>query len=190
MKKKLPAEKDALLNSGQSAGTKIKHHAQFIYFGHQYHKLDNAQKGSISNGLNSILDLTNHNSGSNDQRSLFTKEELLTLNNKWNKAKKWYSLEDDIQREMKEIEILARKDMRTAYTKTLSYQIKYALTDKEACFEVYASVLKILFKKKDILNLSKPQFTEADYVINVWSNIFQSVFEDSANDLFCKWLEY
>jgi hypothetical protein len=54
MEKKLPDEKDAILKSGQSTGTKIKHHAQDLYFGKQYHKLDNVQKGSISNGFNSI----------------------------------------------------------------------------------------------------------------------------------------
>ncbi len=40
MEKKLPAEKGAILKSGQSTGTKIKHHAQDLYFEKQYHTLD------------------------------------------------------------------------------------------------------------------------------------------------------
>lgn len=82
---KLPAEKDAILKSGQSTGTKIKHHAQDLYFGKQYHKLDNVRKDSISNGFNSILDLTNNSRERNGQRSLFTNEEWLKLSSKWNK---------------------------------------------------------------------------------------------------------
>ncbi|CAO3646502.1 unnamed protein product [Mucor hiemalis] len=180
--KKLPAEKDAILKSGQSTGTKIKHRAQNLYFGNQYHKLDNVQKGSISNGFNSILDLTNNSPERNSQRSVFTNEEWLKLNSIWNKLKNWDQLDDDVQRMLKTIENLAVYDLNKAYVKTLSYQTKYALTENEVYFEVYACVLKILYKKKKILSSSSnTKFTEADYVINVWSKIFQFLFDDSAN---------
>lgn len=138
--KKLPAEKDAILKSGQSTGTKIKHHAQDLYFGKQYHKLDNVQKDSISNGFNSILDLTNNRPEGNGQRSLFTNEEWLKFNSKWNKQKNWDQLDDDVQRMLKTIENLAVNDLKKAYVKTLSYQTKYALTENEVYFEVYACV--------------------------------------------------
>ncbi|CEP11461.1 hypothetical protein [Parasitella parasitica] len=139
-KKKLPAEKDAILKSGQSTGTIIKHHAQDLYFGKQYHKLDNVQKDSISNGFNSILDLTNNSPERNGQRSLFTNEEWLKLNKKWNKQKNWDQLDDDVQRMLKKIENLAVYDLKKAYVKTLSYQTEYALTENEVYFEVYACV--------------------------------------------------
>ncbi|KAL7330106.1 hypothetical protein PS15p_205093 [Mucor circinelloides] len=51
--------------------------------------------------------------------------------------------------------------------------------------------LKTLYKKKEVLSSpSSTKFTEADYAINVWSKMFQSVFDDSANNLFCKWFEF
>lgn len=138
--KKLPTEKDAILKSGQSTGTKIKHHAQDLYFGKQYYKLDNIQKDSISNGFNSILDLTNNRPERNGQRSLFTNEEWLKLNSKWNKQKSWDQLDDDVQRMLKTIENLAVNDLNKAYVETLSCQTKYALTENEVYFEVYACV--------------------------------------------------
>ncbi|KAI8635806.1 hypothetical protein BD408DRAFT_438559 [Parasitella parasitica] len=101
--KKLPAEKDAILKSGQSTGTKIEHHAQDLYFGKQYHKPER-----------------------NGQRNLFTKEEWLKLNSKWNKQKNWDQLDDVVQRMLKKIENLALNDLKKAYVKTLSYQSKYA----------------------------------------------------------------
>ncbi|KAL0137644.1 hypothetical protein V8B55DRAFT_1136209 [Mucor lusitanicus] len=93
---------------------------------------------------------------------------------------------------LKTIENLAVNDLKKAYAKTLSYQTKYALTENEVHFEVYACVLlKLLYQKKDILSSpSNTRFTEADCVINVWSKIFQFVLEDSANNLFCKWFEF
>lgn len=135
--KKLPAEKDAILKSGKSTGTLIKHHAQDLYFGKLYHKLNNAEKDSISNGLNSILDLTNNSVDENSQRSLL-EAEWLDLNKKWNKQKNWDRLDDSIQKKLKSIENLACISLKKAYIKALSYQIKYALTDNEAFFEVYA----------------------------------------------------
>lgn len=184
--KKLPAEKDAILKSGQSAGTKIKHHAQDLYFGNQYHKLDNNKKDSISNGFNSILDLTNNSL--NGQRCLFSKEEWENFNAKWNKQKNWDRIDEDVRTKLKTIEDLAVSDVRKAYVKTLTSQTRYALTENEVYFEVYAFMLKTLQKKKKILNSSSnDKFTEADYIINVWSRIFQLVFDDHANSLFCKW---
>ncbi|KAG1146776.1 hypothetical protein G6F37_000181 [Rhizopus arrhizus] len=164
MKKKLPAEKGAILKSGQSTGPKIKHHVQDLYFEKQYHNPERI-----------------------GQRGLFTKEEWLELNSKWNKQKNWYPLDDDVQRMLKTIENLAVNDLKKAYVKTLSYQIKYALTENEAYFEAYTCVLKTLYKKKILSSPSNTKFTEANDVINVWSKIFQFVFEDSANNLFCKW---
>ncbi|KAF1801025.1 hypothetical protein FB192DRAFT_1283307, partial [Mucor lusitanicus] len=76
----------------------------------------------------------------NDQRNLFTNEEWLKLNNKWNKQKNWDQLDDDVQRMLKTIENLAVNDLKKAYAKTLSYQTKYALTENEVHFEVYACV--------------------------------------------------
>jgi hypothetical protein len=41
---------------------------------------------------------------------------------------------------LKTIENLAVNDLKKAYVKTLSYQTKYALTENEVYFEVYACV--------------------------------------------------
>ncbi|CEG76647.1 hypothetical protein RMATCC62417_11510 [Rhizopus microsporus] len=101
---------------------------------------DNAQKGYTSNEFNRILDLANNSPKRNGQRSLFTKEGLLKLNSKWNKQKNWDQLDDDVQRSLKTSENITVKGLKKAYVKTLSYQTKCALTENEACFEVYACV--------------------------------------------------
>ncbi|KAG1417628.1 hypothetical protein G6F58_005424 [Rhizopus delemar] len=185
----MPDEKDKVLEGfNKSIGTAIKQHAHSVYKDNFYHKLNNTQKNSISNGFNSILDLTDNDKEKHSQRGLFTEDEWLELNRLWNKQKKWTPINKDIQKELKYIEQLAVADIKKAYCKCLKYQIEHAMTENETCFEVYALLLKILHDKKALLHSSTTEkFTEGDYVINVWSRIFSDVFEDRKNNLICKW---
>lgn len=55
--------------------------------------------------------------------------------------KEWKPIKDEIQKKkLKQIELLAVDDIQAAYVKCLEFQIKYALSDKEAYFKVYASM--------------------------------------------------
>jgi hypothetical protein len=77
----MPDEKDKVLEGfNKSIGTAIKQHAHSVYKDNFYHKLNNTQKNSISNGFNSILDLTDNDKKKDSQRGLFTEDEWLELN--------------------------------------------------------------------------------------------------------------
>ncbi|CAO3694783.1 unnamed protein product [Rhizopus stolonifer] len=53
---------------------------------------------------------------------------------------------------------------------------------------IFLHRLKILHEKTSILNFaSKEKYTEGDYAIMLWSRIFEAVFNDNEQNLFCKW---
>ncbi|KAI8977166.1 hypothetical protein BDF20DRAFT_820480 [Mycotypha africana] len=113
------------------------------------------------------------------------------MNLLWNKRKVWKPIEDEVQKNLKKIELLAVGDIQAAYVKSLEFQFKHALSVKEAYFEVYTSILKVLHGDRAILSSStSKKFTEQDYVIKVWSRIFSAVFDDRSNNMFCVWGDY
>ncbi|KAI7903430.1 uncharacterized protein BX663DRAFT_411176, partial [Cokeromyces recurvatus] len=76
----------------------------------------------------------------NSQKSAFTKEEWDTINNKWNVKKNWTPLDKQIKSTLKDIEKMAKNNIKEAYKECLYYQRKYAMTEEEIFFEVYASM--------------------------------------------------
>ena len=54
--------------------------------------------------------------------------------------KEWKSIVKGIQKELKCIEQLAVDDVQAAYVRCLEYQMKYALNENEAYFEVYGMI--------------------------------------------------
>ncbi|KAI7897712.1 uncharacterized protein BX663DRAFT_584304 [Cokeromyces recurvatus] len=185
-KKSVPAEKDTISEGfTQSVASIIKERANSIYLDKAYHKLDNASKNTISNGFNSILDLSDNNEGKNSQKSFFTEDQWKTLNDLWNKKKSWKPLPSGISFELKEIETLAKTNIKSAYVKSLEMQAKYAFSENEEYFKVYSSILSTIHHNKNILNLGvkNKMYTEEDYVVNVWSPILsagESVSADSS----------
>ncbi|KAG0168165.1 hypothetical protein DFQ28_000181, partial [Apophysomyces sp. BC1034] len=178
-----PSERDEILNGFlESVGTTIKRQAHEIYMGKCYSKLDQSSKDIISNGFNSILDLTDNK----NQKLPFTVAQWTKLKELWQKKKNWRSLETEISDELKHIEKLADGDIKEAYKTSLAKQIQYAFTPNEAYFKVYSTILSSLNLRKSIYSFSaKNQNTEEDYVIKVWAPIISAVFDDLP--LFCKW---
>lgn len=183
-----------------------KHKANNVYIGKGYHKLDNTPKNTISNEFNSILDLTDNDDHPDSQKSAFTKGEWIAINDRWNVKKNWPPLDNHIKNILKDIEKMANKSIKEAYKECLYYQRKFAMTEEETFLKcmllckylcvfkrcnlqftqfTLTSRSKTINKKQDILQHGNTEFTEEDYVVNVWSKVFSSVFDDG--DLTCKW---
>ncbi|CAO3694771.1 unnamed protein product [Rhizopus stolonifer] len=136
----MPNEKDTILDGFEkSVATMIKKHAQTTYKDNIYHKLYETQKNAISNGFNSIVDLTDNDSNNGSQRNLFTDNQWAKLNCLFNKQKKWTCIDNDIQKKLKIIEKLAKTDLKAAYLACLNSQITYAMTSDEVYFEIMRS---------------------------------------------------
>ncbi|CEG74538.1 hypothetical protein RMATCC62417_12598 [Rhizopus microsporus] len=147
----MPNEKDTILDGFEKSVANM---------------LNDTHKNAISNGFNSIVDLTDNDSNDDSQRNLFTDNQWAELNRLFNKQKQWTSIHNDIQKKLKIIEKLAKTDLKAAYLACLNSQITCAMTSDEVKFEIYAFLLKILHEKTSILNsASKEKFTEGDYVI-------------------------
>ncbi|KAI7903228.1 uncharacterized protein BX663DRAFT_433690, partial [Cokeromyces recurvatus] len=80
----------------------------------------------------------------NSQKSFFTEDWWKTLNDLWNKKKSWKPLPSDISFELKEIETLAKTNIKFAYVKSLEMQAKYAFSENEEYFKVYSSMYVII----------------------------------------------
>ncbi|KAI8058712.1 hypothetical protein BDF21DRAFT_467560 [Thamnidium elegans] len=72
--------------------------------GKKFSELNTLEKITVSNGFNSILDLTDNNDDSVSQKTLFTKEQWEELNNLYNKKIKWNPIDSEIAQELQEIE--------------------------------------------------------------------------------------
>lgn len=141
----MPNEKDTILDDFEkSVANMIKKHAQTTYKDNIYHKLNDTHKNAISNGFNSIVDLTDNDSNDDSQRNLFTDNQWAKLNRLFNKQKQWTSIHNDIQKKLKIIEKLAKTDLKAAYLACLNSQITCAMTSDEVKFEIYAFLCMLL----------------------------------------------
>ncbi|KAG2229673.1 hypothetical protein INT48_008905 [Thamnidium elegans] len=103
--KEFPTEQDKVLpgfNCSTASIIKLKAHNTFM--GKKFSELNTLEKITVSNGFNSILDLTDNNDDSVSQKTLFTKEQWEELNNLYNKKIKWNPIDSEIAQELQEIE--------------------------------------------------------------------------------------
>ncbi|CEI87434.1 hypothetical protein RMCBS344292_01847 [Rhizopus microsporus] len=160
----------------------IKNGAIDKYYNKLYKSLSCSEKNIISNGVNSILDLSDFSS--DGQKKLFTKKEWSDLQQTFNsQTQMWKKLEIDVKQDLKLIEKMAVEDVKQAYIMCLQKQVEHAFTQKEKYFECYAHILKIIQYSASFLfhdNKTK-QLTESDYVNRIWAPIFQSYFRDVPN---------
>lgn len=182
-----PEEKDEKLDGLQSVGTTIKKQSSLHLLNHKYSELDDNEKCIVSNGFNSILDFTDNRKSSN-HKALFTKNQWAMLQQKWLKKIAWKELGGDVVCDLKEIEEAAILDLKTAYALCLQKRAEHAFTEKEKYFEVYSNLMQIMHRNPKVLSSNNNScLTEADYVVKIWSKIFEAVFGDG--DMFCVWDE-
>lgn len=138
------------------------------------------KKVSVCLGLNSIVDISNNDSTTGSQKSLFTEEDWRELKYKvYVDRNNLPMIPVYVERKLKEIESVIMEDIRSAYKKCLEYQAEYAFTDDEAYLEVYAHVIRLIQRGKNVMNIRKAKsVTEEDFVGEVWTPIFASVFND------------
>ncbi|KAG1467619.1 hypothetical protein G6F56_004309 [Rhizopus delemar] len=182
-----PNEQDTILAGFEkSVASMIKYHAHQTHMNKKYSELDNYAKNSVSNGFNSILDLTENNVHPLNQKAIFTDEQWKQLNHAWNKRINWNPISKGFTEELKEIEKLAEFDIREAYKLSLNKQIKYAFTEEESYFKIYSLILSSLNFNSDLFSFNnKKDPMEQDFVVKIWGPIISTIFDDSA--LFTKW---
>lgn len=110
-----PEEK---LDGLQSVGTTIKNKAHRIYLNHKYSELDDNEKSMVSDGFNSILDITDKRKSGN-HKALYTMKQWAMLQEKWLKNIVWKELDRNVVCDLKEMKRWPRwiKGLRTLFTK-------------------------------------------------------------------------
>ncbi|RCH87179.1 hypothetical protein CU098_006789 [Rhizopus stolonifer] len=94
-----PNEQDTILAGFEkSVASMIKYHAHQTHMNKKYSELDNYAKNSVSNGFNSILDLTENNVHPLNQKAIFTDEQWKQLNHAWNKRINWNPIKGKVNK--------------------------------------------------------------------------------------------
>ncbi|CDH49465.1 hypothetical protein RO3G_06604 [Lichtheimia corymbifera JMRC:FSU:9682] len=180
-------ESDGVMLSGMktSAGSIIKTQAARTAKDFTYETLNDEQKNTVCCGLNSIVDLSNNSKDKDSQRSQFTDEAWQELKNRVYVSRTMPSPSPAVEEALKELEKLAKKDIKKAYRLSLTTLADNVFSEDEPYFEIYAHILRLMTRENSILYDDTKKRTEQDYLGQVWTPIFASVFNDTILKL--KW---
>ncbi|KAL7310181.1 hypothetical protein PS15m_009709 [Mucor circinelloides] len=180
-------EADSLLFDGVSVGTTIKkRHSEDALAG-RYEELNNKQKHVASLCLNnSIIDLSDESADL--RRRFFSDKEWAMMKSKYQFSIKrnkqvFKSLFKKINKAMK------NADLDKAYQSARNSESAALNSGKDHIFNIYAHIVNIYRHRRSSLNNSIKDNTERDGLVNLWAEVFESLFPDSQHNVKCRWGE-
>ncbi|KAI8884566.1 hypothetical protein K501DRAFT_271670 [Backusella circina FSU 941] len=176
-------EKDEILFGNTSPGTIIKNYAEKKL--PDYKSLSDKEKLVVGLCANGIIDLSSTDDVS--QKMLFSNDEWNIIATKYSKVQRLRKKED-IEKKLKDInKQLNDLDLNKAYKKARSLECKNLGSPDEFLYAIYAHILKVYRKRKEILNENQTNSTEYDGFAKIWAEIFEDAFGSKSRIL--KWGE-
>lgn len=177
--------RDSLVFAGTSVGTLLKNHGERQL--PKYADLSLKEKHVVGMCLNSTIDLSDETR--DGQRRFFTDDQ-------WKEMNKLYSLNlkhkkyHDYKKKLKGInKMLENLNIDNGYKKAISLEIENLNGEDESLYNIYAHVINIYRKRREALLNHKKTSTELDSLVKFWSGIFESLFPENKDHIYCKWGE-
>ncbi|KAI9350461.1 hypothetical protein BD770DRAFT_159045 [Pilaira anomala] len=118
---------------------------------------------------------------------LFSNDEWNIIATKYSKVQRLRKKED-IENKLKDInKKLNEFDLNKAYIKARSLECKSLGSPDESLYAIYAHILKVYRKRKEILNKNQTNSTEYDAFAKIWAEIFEDAF--GSKNRILKWGE-